>query len=91
MPKASKAVAKECWCGCGKSVSGSGDFAHGHDVKAALEAIIIDWGSVQKFIELLGYGPGMNDASLDVTYHEHMAKKTGRTGRKRRPAGMKVS
>lgn len=82
---------KECWCGCGSPVSRQSDFAKGHDVKAALEAVIVDWGSVQRFLEVLGYGPGINDASLDVTYHEHMAKKTGRKGRTRRPAGMRVA
>ncbi len=90
MAKATTKVKTDCWCGCGRTPNSGHDFVSGHDMKAAFEAIIIDWGTVQRFIEMLGYGPGMNDASLDVTYHEHVAKKSERRPRTRRPSGLKV-
>ena len=86
MPRKKILGKPECWCGCGRNPSGDNDFAHGHDLKAAVAAILIDWGSVQRFVEQLGYGPGLNDASLDVTYHEHIVKSSGRKGRTRKPS-----
>lgn len=77
-----------CWCGCGETVREGSEFAQGHDVKAVLAAVVVDWGNIKNFIDALGYGPNEGDYSLQVTYFEHMAKKIKAKARPRRPKWM---
>ncbi len=47
-----------CWCGCGEQTTSGGPFLPGHDRKAESAVIKVEYGSIKRFLEAHGYGPG---------------------------------
>jgi predicted Rossmann fold nucleotide-binding protein DprA/Smf involved in DNA uptake len=45
-----------CWCGCGTEVEKGAFFAPRHDAKAATDAVVAVYGSVEMFLATHGYG-----------------------------------
>lgn len=48
----------ECWCGCGKEAAIGSFFLSGHDKVAESAVILVEYGSVPRFLYDKGYGPG---------------------------------
>jgi hypothetical protein len=49
----------ECWCGCEQPTKEPGNFfLPGHDKVAESAVILLEYGSVPKFLVAHGFGPG---------------------------------
>ncbi len=51
-----------CWCGCGEETKPNRFFLPGHDRRAEAAVVRVEYGSVARFLEDLGYGPGGKNA-----------------------------
>ncbi len=47
-----------CWCGCGEETKPDSVYLPGHDRRAEAAVVRVEHGSVARFLEDHGYGPG---------------------------------
>ena len=64
-----------CWCGCGEPTLPGSAFLPGHDRKTEAALIKVEYGSIQRFLERHGYGPGAR------TYSTHWPNGNSASGR----------
>ncbi len=67
-----------CWCGCGEATNEGSAFLPGHDRRAESAVIKLRYGSIQKFVEQHGYGPGGKNLRQELAEWE---RRNGRTRR----------
>jgi hypothetical protein len=70
----------ECWCGCGEEVSERTFFKPGHDRRAESAVIKVLYGSVARFLDEQGFGPGRRNAMRELeAYRRGMTEGEDRT------------
>ncbi len=65
-----------CWCGCGEVTDG-GTFLPGHDRRAESAVIKVEYGSIKRFLEHHGYGPGGKNPQEELARKAQGRKNSG--------------